>query len=174
MLSLHVLTDALGGTDVVDQVVELIQISGDTPSSVGGPSQARGKLAGIQLGHFGAFYRRSWRANDWMQGRLDGARRIAQLVVSPQRLRTIAWDPHPGSAAQAAATAIRRMAYESVPDQPLRTVLRDRYDTASVARELEYLDHPDVPPPEMLPTCVEAVARRLQLEILLEELPLLS
>jgi hypothetical protein len=30
------------------------------------------KLAGMQLGHFAAFMKRSWRANDWMWGRLDG------------------------------------------------------------------------------------------------------
>jgi hypothetical protein len=31
------------------------------------------KLAGDELGHFGAFLKRSWRANDWMWGRLDAA-----------------------------------------------------------------------------------------------------
>lgn len=36
-----------------------------------GRETAKKKLAGDELGHFGAFLKRSWRANDWMWGRLD-------------------------------------------------------------------------------------------------------
>jgi predicted acylesterase/phospholipase RssA len=43
------------------------------------------KLTGIRLGHFAAFYRSSWRANDFMWGRLDGAARVVDLLVSAER-----------------------------------------------------------------------------------------
>ena len=38
------------------------------------------KLTGMQLGHFAAFLKRSWRANDWMWGRLDGARTLSLVL----------------------------------------------------------------------------------------------
>ena len=43
------------------------------------------KLCGTILGHFGGFYRRSWRANDFLWGRLDGAARIVEMLVSTIR-----------------------------------------------------------------------------------------
>jgi predicted acylesterase/phospholipase RssA len=52
-----------------------------TPFSDRGPDSARDKLTGIDLGHFAGFYRASWRANDFMWGRLDGAARIVDLLL---------------------------------------------------------------------------------------------
>ena len=43
----------------------------------------------MQFHHFGAFYKRSWRANDWMWGRLDGAGWLVHLVLDPRRVRWI-------------------------------------------------------------------------------------
>src|SRR5204862_7750169 len=50
-----------------------------------GPALAREKLAGVRLGHFAGFYRRSWRENDFMWGRLDGAAMIARLLIDTNR-----------------------------------------------------------------------------------------
>ena len=44
------------------------------------------KLLGLRLGHFGGFYRRSWRANDFMWGRMDAAARIVDMLVAPGRM----------------------------------------------------------------------------------------
>ena len=33
--------------------------------------------------HFGAFFRRSWRENDYLWGRLDGAERLLWLLGDP-------------------------------------------------------------------------------------------
>jgi hypothetical protein len=52
-----------------------------------GPRDTREKLAGVRLGHFAGFYRRSWRANDFMWGRLDGAAMIARLLIDTDRAR---------------------------------------------------------------------------------------
>jgi hypothetical protein len=35
----------------------------------------------MQLGHFGGLLKRSWRANDWMWGRLDGATHLCRILV---------------------------------------------------------------------------------------------
>ncbi|ROO61625.1 patatin-related protein [Micromonospora sp. Llam0] len=42
---------------------------------------SRAKLAGTTLHNFGAFLRRSWRANDWAWGRLDAAAGITDMIV---------------------------------------------------------------------------------------------
>jgi predicted acylesterase/phospholipase RssA len=52
-----------------------------TPLNDRGPDSPGDKLTGIHLGHFSAFYRASWRANDFMWGRLDGALRVVDLMV---------------------------------------------------------------------------------------------
>lgn len=49
------------------------------------PDSGRQKLTGLKLMHFSAFYRKSWRANDFMWGRLDGATRIVDLLVDHER-----------------------------------------------------------------------------------------
>ena len=57
---------------LADQALELIQMSSDTRTSLDPRTLAAEKLTGLQLHHFGAFCKASWRANDWMWGRLDG------------------------------------------------------------------------------------------------------
>ena len=49
------------------------------------PDSPEDKLAGIRLGHFAAFYRRAWRANDYMWGRLDASARIVEMLVDHKR-----------------------------------------------------------------------------------------
>jgi patatin-related protein len=46
----------------------------------GAASHAAEKLHGVALGHFGAFFKRSWRENDYLWGRLDGAERLLWLL----------------------------------------------------------------------------------------------
>jgi hypothetical protein len=48
------------------------------------------KLAGNELNNFAAFLRRSWRANDWMWGRLDTVPTAVALLASGERLRAAA------------------------------------------------------------------------------------
>jgi len=47
-------------------------------------------LYGLELNHFGAFLRSSWRLSDWMWGRLDGCEHVAQILLDPGRLHTLA------------------------------------------------------------------------------------
>jgi patatin-related protein len=46
----------------------------------GKAAHAAEKLHGVSLGHFGAFFKRSWRENDYLWGRLDGAERLLWLI----------------------------------------------------------------------------------------------
>ena len=71
----------------VDQPVELIQVSAHTRNAFDERATPEEKVAGVQLGHFGGFYKSSWRANDWMWGRLDGAYRLVQVLLAPGPLR---------------------------------------------------------------------------------------
>lgn len=75
---------------VADQALELVQMSSDTRTSLDGRTLAREKLTGLQLHHFGAFYKASWRANDWMWGRLDGAGWLVHMLLDPRRLHQLA------------------------------------------------------------------------------------
>ena len=65
-----------------DQEIRLVQFTAKGPVTLDELARATpdDKLAGVELAHFGAFLKRSWRANDWMWGRLDGAERLVRLV----------------------------------------------------------------------------------------------
>ncbi|PJE05166.1 MAG: hypothetical protein CK429_30995 [Mycobacterium sp.] len=72
----------------IEQSVELVQVSADSRSLLAPDWQtAQQKLTGMQFHHFGAFYKRSWRANDWMWGRLDGAGWLVHALLDPRRVR---------------------------------------------------------------------------------------
>src|SRR4051812_8369119 len=51
-----------------------------TPPGKDGKPDPRSKLRGVAIMHFGAFFRRAWRENDYLWGRLDGAERLLWLV----------------------------------------------------------------------------------------------
>ncbi|MFD9503392.1 patatin-like protein [Streptomyces sp. NPDC060035] len=74
------------------QAVELVQMSADTRTLLDTRSLAEEKLTGLQLHHFGAFYKSSWRANDWMWGRLDGAGWLVHVLLFPRLLARLAND----------------------------------------------------------------------------------
>jgi predicted acylesterase/phospholipase RssA len=85
--ALDVLVTASSGSLAPDpQRIDLVQMSANTPNCFDGRTSADAKLTGVQLSHFGAFYRGGWRANDWMWGRLDGAFRTSEMLVDPDTL----------------------------------------------------------------------------------------
>jgi patatin-related protein len=78
----------------IDQPLEFVQVSADTRSLLAPAfSTAEQKLTGMQLHHFGAFYKRSWRANDWMWGRLDGAGWLVHVLLDPRRILRVVHTP---------------------------------------------------------------------------------
>jgi patatin-related protein len=168
LLALEVCQLTLSGDDqVLEQEVELIQISGDGDSSFTPWMTARDKLAGAQLGHFGAFYKESWRVSDWTWGRIDGATRLCLAILSPQRLRWLRYGT------EEALAAIRRVAVEEANDAD-RLELAREFPEQACRDELTYLDEETWPVPPSLPACAMAVARRIHLDVLRDELPRLS
>jgi patatin-related protein len=78
MLRLDVVQLAFAGASQnAEQEVELVQFSATDPD----------ELTGVQLHHFGGFYRSSWRINDWLHGRMDGAAHLVRMLLSTERLR---------------------------------------------------------------------------------------
>jgi patatin-related protein len=156
-----------------DTLIELVQISGNSKSPLGKHEVAKKKLLGLQLAHFGAFYKRSWRANDWAFGRLDGSERLVKILLSPERLQRFYYLDSDGAAA-----AIRRIAVDAVESSVLRNELdrqwRERGLTDRIRDELAFLEAANHDLPSALPTCSEAITLRLHYGILREELEVLG
>ena len=62
-----------------------------TPLGKDGKPDNRSKLRGVTIMHFGAFFRRAWRENDYLWGRLDGAERLLWLLgdTSDQSVKAV-------------------------------------------------------------------------------------
>ncbi|WP_406638997.1 DUF3376 domain-containing protein [Amycolatopsis sp. WGS_07] len=90
-LLLHMATRGLlAEAPAVDQRVDLVQLSADSRTLLDlARPRGRDKLTGTQANNFGAFYKSSWRANDWMWGRIDGAGWLMQCLLDPKRLRVL-------------------------------------------------------------------------------------
>ena len=83
LLSIEVIEATFSGTEPrPDQEIRLIQFTSKGTVTIDElqRSSPMDKLAGVELAHFGAFLKRSWRANDWMWGRLDAAERLVMLL----------------------------------------------------------------------------------------------
>jgi len=156
-----------------DCLIELVQISGNSSSPLGGPSQATDKLLGLQLAHFGAFYKQSWRANDWTYGRLDGSERLVKILMNPERLQRFF------SSSTEAYQRIKAIALDDILSPVLRTEVAmlwmSRKYEPQLRRELAFLDDSLAGVPDALPVCSEVVTLRLHFGILREEIdPLLT
>jgi patatin-related protein len=164
MLRLDVVQLAFAGaTQEVEQAVELVQVSSTRPEL----------LTGVQMHHFGAFYRAPWRVNDWLQGRIDGARQLVTILLSPERLRQTGWtDP------ARLDELLERVHAIAVPDgHPDRAWLEQqwggdgRLQGAAVACRAELAALlGGGPPVTALGSCAEAIARPVQLGILRDDL----
>ena len=164
LFALEVLHSSVGlSTPVVEQPISLLQVSANTRDGISTKKSAADKLTGMRLAHFAAFYKPSWRANDWMWGRLDAAGWLAQLLLEPSRLE--------GDAASA-LERIREIAL-GPPGTAEHAWLAQQLkrDAAGMRKELAWLDKPNGDVPTALPICSLAVARRIQLSILQRELP---
>ncbi len=102
LLAIEMLYSLSGSEVMVPQAVELAQVSAfarDQLAVHSNNSERRSpgeKLTGVRAGHFAAFYLRSWRANDWMWGRLDAADRLTATVFSPDQIAR-EWMKRPGA-----------------------------------------------------------------------------
>ena len=168
MLRLDVVQLAFAGaSQEVEQGVELVQVSSSRPDL----------LTGVQMHHFGAFYRAPWRVNDWLQGRMDGAWQLITVLLSPERLRQVGWtDP---DRLDELLAEVHRIA---VPDgHPDRTWLEGQWSgdgrvegaAAACRAELAGLLGGG-PPTTALGRCAEAIAKPVQIGILRDDLDALA
>jgi patatin-related protein len=167
----------------IEQSVDLVQVSADTRSLLAPSKQtAQKKLTGMQFHHFGAFYKRSWRANDWMWGRLDGAGWLVHVLLDPRRVRwTVQAHAQQGeegaqgpNKAQWFIDKLKALGAPEFPnegfrlsaaDQPVQSLTEDM-----LRKELEFLDDPNSDVPLSIPLTSLWLARAWQQRVLDEEL----
>ena len=69
-------------------IIKLVRISpNDANRGLGKGKNIDEKLAGDQFRAFGGFFKKSWRSNDILWGRLDGLNRIVDALVTPESLK---------------------------------------------------------------------------------------
>ena len=122
-------------TDVGEaDVIDVIRVSPeDANQLIDERISGSHKLAGTALGHFGAFLQESWRENDILWGRLDGAERIitALLQNHPRRQQLIG---------RAHATIICEAIRKLGPDQTNRLLSESLMRTKRRTRDLNLLN----------------------------------
>ena len=164
LLDLHVVVRSVLPVLVeVEQRVQLIQVSADTRTLLTDKrNTAVSKLTGLQFHHFGAFYKTSWRANDWMWGRLDGCGWLVHVLLDPRRILTVLED-------DSIPVGERRATFErdlvAALDLPPGSAVPDESH-----RALAFLDSDEVEVPASLPTLSMWVADVLQRYIAADEL----
>lgn len=160
-LSLYVIQIAVGGVEQPrEQEVRLLQVSANRAHSLDPRRRADAavKLNGVEASHFGAFLKRSWRANDWMWGRLDGSSRLILALLDPARVAQKCPTP------VAAANLVARLATGSDDGLPAPT-------RAAVEAELAYVGDAKQARPLSLPVSARLLADRIGTDLLREELP---
>ncbi|MEX2627825.1 MAG: patatin-like protein [Ilumatobacteraceae bacterium] len=171
LLHFHVVaTLMMGDLTAREQTAELMQISFNAPNLLDPARSPADKLVGPELGRLGAFLKGSWRANDWFWGRMDGAARLARLLVDPARIWEVwsgADDGDDGDRDGDRSTLAARVASalgaldESTADA----------ERAAIVAELDVLLGADDPAGCELPATTAAMIRRLQLAVARDELP---
>ena len=174
LLKLVLAERALLPVDVeLDQPVEFVQFSANTrtllaPGDGSLPAtqqlDAVTKLRGMELHHFAAFYKGSWRAWDWMWGRLDGCGWLVHILLDPRRILAVV-ENRPGDfpEGQRATT--------------FAALLRDAVGLAGglagdcLDEDLAFLDNHDADIPVSLPNSALFIARAWQDLIAANELP---
>jgi patatin-related protein len=157
----------------LDQPVEFVQFSANTrtllaPADESAPAPQQldsvTKLRGVEFHHFAAFYKSSWRAWDWMWGRLDGSGWLVHILLDPRRILAVAEDdPHAYPAGRRAAC--------------FATALRDATGLPAglpgdcLEQDLAFLDDHNAEVPVSLPNSALFLAQAWQNLIAADELP---
>jgi patatin-related protein len=161
----------------IEQSAKLVQVSADTRSLLAPDWQtAQQKLTGMQFHHFGAFYKRSWRANDWMWGRLDGAGWLVHVLLDPRRVRWIVQQSgsHPSGGAQWWLGQLKALGAPNFPKSGYRLPTvggePERLTEGMLLDELAFVDDESKPVPPSLPRTSLWLAQMWQQRVLDEEL----
>jgi patatin-related protein len=152
----------------VDQPVEFIQVSANTRTLLAPRNELDTvhKLRGVGLHHFAAFYKSSWRAYDWMWGRMDGSGWLVHILLDPRRILAIIEDRYQwdhGQRAENFASLLRETV--GLPANQPGDCLKE---------DLGFLDKPDAVIPVSLPNSALFLARAWQDLIAANELPTIA
>ena len=152
----------------VDQPVEFIQVSANTRTLLAARNELDTvhKLRGVELHHFAAFYKSSWRAYDWMWGRMDGSGWLVHILLDPRRILAIIEDHYQwdhGQRAENFASLLRETI--GLPANQPGDCLKE---------DLAFLDKPDAVIPVSLPNSALFLARAWQNLIAANELPVIA
>jgi patatin-related protein len=155
----------------LDQPVEFVQFSANTrtllaPADDSLPAAQQldsvTKLRGVELHHFAAFYKNSWRAWDWMWGRLDGSGWLVHILLDPARILAVVENRGIEAGQRAAWFASELRSILGLPaDQP----------DDPLAKDLKFLDDHGADIPVSLPNSALYVAQAWQRLITAKELP---
>jgi hypothetical protein len=206
VLAIEVVRRALSDDVEIDTAQELsfVQLTPSAPTPIlarkpltqpPAAAEAKDKLTGVGLAHFAGFYRRAWRANDFMWGRLDGAARVVDLLLDrppepdenaedfgerQERLKVRAETIVDGVLGPDASTEQRWLAQEALADRglapkPVGELLDAEELTARLAEAvfLELAGGGGSPRVTELPLTRAVCARAAQLEAIRDELPVL-
>ena len=157
----------------LDQPVEFVQFSANTRTllapgngSLPAPQQLDSvtKLRGVEFHHFAAFYKSSWRAWDWMWGRLDGSGWLVHILLDPRRILAVVENqPEVFPVGQRAAKFAERLR-ETVG-------LPDGLPGDCLEKDLAFLDQHTSDIPVSLPNSALFLAQAWQDLIAASELP---
>jgi patatin-related protein len=154
-----------------DQPVEFVQFSANTRTLLapGGSSLPASeqldsvtKLRGVELHHFAAFYKSSWRAWDWMWGRLDGSGWLVHILLDPARILAVVENQEIPAGQRAATFAAHLREAVGLPAGLPGDCL---------ATDLAFLDNHDADIPVSLPNSALFIATAWQELITASELP---
>lgn len=152
-----------------DQPVEFIQVSANTRTRLSDQATV-GKLRGVDLHHFAAFYKSSWRAYDWMWGRLDGCGWLVHILLDPRRILAVCED-HPDLYGER----------DERPDKFLDALLTavgmnnvDKPTRARLRKSLQFLADSQAEIPVGLPDFAVLIAQAWQQLIAANELPIIA
>lgn len=184
LLGLHVATRGLlAQAPSVDQRVDLVQVSADSRTLLDmNRRRSWEKLTGMQANYFGAFYKASWRANDWMWGRVDGAGWLVQCLLDPKRLQLLRDLAGPGEFRERVREVFTSLGWRP-PDASDNLAAAEIHELgAQLDQELAFLGLDgqlrDVevvaPGPLSMPITAMVLARSRQLEIAAAELPVVG
>jgi len=107
-------------------LIKLVRISpNDADKGFGKDKGLEEKLAGDQFRAFGGFFKKSWRSNDILWGRLDGVNRIVDGLLTSESLkafsgvvsRQIKLEQFPGTQEEKIQEYVKRLVDESFPTE---------------------------------------------------------
>ncbi|MGB8858413.1 MAG: patatin-like protein [Ilumatobacteraceae bacterium] len=165
LVALFVVRDLADDEPTDRSRIQLVQVAADTRCPLDPGRTAEQKVRGLSVGHFGAFLKTSWRANDWMWGRFDGAVNVAEMLVTPGRLRRRFAD------AASCAHAIQQLLAATPGGEELYT---ESTVASALGTELGFLDSTSGSGVRRLPNTTRLIATALVRLAAVEELPTLA